>query len=380
MQPEQGEDPEEPAADADLAELFEQFREPEETPRKRANPLWFVSAILLSVLGVWLALQASGGSVEEKPESAALAGAMLPGKTSERLPREDEPVDVVEDYLARCKRGMTAQEVRWIVEDFQRAGLDWGEGGLSQRIAGILKQSREGPFPDLYPQSDAQLEELVLKLGQRQRAWYASALKDGLRLDHQQIFSTIERLDSLLDEDLDSNQKAISEIKREAEEIGGVERLDGRALMIIGELVAKDVVVPDQWLLRDDYAPWKLCDLKAEQEAVTRRSEMGEEGVQQDEAKASYEIYGTTSWHYQGTPFRSSLANKRAIRLADGEFGQLAAAGHIFPLEEAQLFEGEKFLRIDDPTRLHPAQLKLLLLLEPERAAEILQALEKADK
>ena len=66
--------------------------------------------------------------------------------------------------------------------------------------------------------------------------------------------------------------------------------------------------------------------------------------------------------------------------MADGEFGEFAIAGGIFPLEEAQLFEGENFLRINDPTRLHPAQLKMLLLLEPGRAAEILQALEKADK
>ena len=129
--PEQEEEPEDPAAGADLEELLEQFREPEEAPRPRANPLWFIAAILLSVLACWLALRASGGSAEEKPESAALAGAMLPGKTSERLPGDEGPVDVVEDYLARCKKGMTAQEVRWIVEDFQRAGLDEEAGSLS---------------------------------------------------------------------------------------------------------------------------------------------------------------------------------------------------------------------------------------------------------
>ena len=85
----------------------------------------------------------------------------------------------------------------------------------------------------------------------------------------------------------------------------------------------------------------------------------------------------STRWLEQGTPFRSSLISKRDIHLADGDFGDLAAAGNIFPLEESQLFEGDEFLRINDPTRLHPAQLKTLLLLEPQRAAEILQALEK---
>ena len=72
--PEQEEEPEDPAAAADLEELLDQFREPEEALRRRANPLWFIAAILLSVLACWLALRASGGSAEEKPEAAARAG------------------------------------------------------------------------------------------------------------------------------------------------------------------------------------------------------------------------------------------------------------------------------------------------------------------
>ena len=57
---EEVEEPEDPAAAADLEELLEQFREPEEPRRKSANPLWLISAFLLSVLACWLAAGIEG--------------------------------------------------------------------------------------------------------------------------------------------------------------------------------------------------------------------------------------------------------------------------------------------------------------------------------
>jgi hypothetical protein len=369
--PEQEE--EEPAADADLEELLEQFREPEEPPKKRANPLWVISAILLSVLGVWLALRASGGRAEDKPETAALAGAMLPGKTSERLPRDEGPVDVVEDYLARCKKGMTAQEVRWIVEDFQRAvdpGIEIGA------ILGEAYDPKEGDsgFPALAPATKDRFELLLAELGRQQRAWYAATLVDGLQLSASQRSELNSRLNALLEEDLKNFRTAWIEYEKEVGKKGALPYYQMGIEGFFGE-----VVLPSDWLARDDYALWKLCDLSPEQQAVTRRSEVEQEEDQQADGPDK-NVTWTSTWADRETPFRSSLAETREIHLADGEFGELAIAGGIFPLEEAQLFEGENFLRINDPTRLHPAQLKMLLLLEPGRAAEILQALEKADK
>lgn len=364
---------EEPAADAALEELREQFRETEEPPRKRANPLWIVSAMLLSVLGVLLALRASGGGAEEKPKSSALAGAMLPGKASQRTARaEDEkPVDVVEDYLARCKKGMTAQEVRWIVEDFQRAvdpGIEIGA------ILGEAYDPKDGDsgFPALAPATKDRFELLLAELGRQQRAWYAATLADGLQLSASQRSELNSRLNALLEEDLKNFRTAWIEYEKEVGKKGALPYYQMGIEGFFG-----GVVLPSDWLARDDYAPWKLCDLSPEQQAVTRRSEVEQEEDQQADGPEK-NVTWTSTWADRETPFRSSLAETREIHLADGEFGELAIAGGIFPLEEAQLFEGEKFLRINDPTRLHPAQLKMLLLLEPERAAEILQALEKA--
>jgi hypothetical protein len=391
-------DDEEPAAAADLEELLEQFREPEAPPKKRANPLWVISALLLTVLACWLALRASAGGTGEKPKSAALAGERLPGKVAERTVMRAVPVSVVEDYLARCKRGMTAREVRWIVEDLQKAGL--GEDPLSylSRISPTLME----PSPEIEGKANAEvaarLTTASLECARIQRAWYGDALADGLRLDPAQRRVLKERLDAALAEDrelFENRVKALLLYLRAAssedpaltaELNSEIERLIGEsALLAVADgffegMTYSSFLGAPNWLADERYAPWKLCDLSPEQDGVTRRSEMEEEGQEQEEANADRDPFGPATWLDQGTPFRSGLTDKREIHVADGDFGPLAAAGSIFPLEEVQLFEGDEFLRITDPTRLHPAQLKMLLLLEPGRAAEILQALEKADE
>ncbi len=386
---------EEPAADADLEELLEQFREPEEVPRPRANPLWLISAILLSVLACWLALRAGGGGTDEQPESAALAGEMLPGKVSQRTARaEDEkPVDVVEDYLARCKKGMTAQEVRWIVEDFQRAGLGEGQGSVLTNTGRLVNDPSRVTEGKINTELAVQLRTASLECARNQREWYGNALADGLRLDAAQKKALKERLNAALAVDREQFENRVKAfalfVEGTASDGSGltpeitekIGRLSGGEQVSHGFFEGTTYLrflETTSWLADERYAPWVVCDLSPEQEAVTRRSEFEEEMHLHEEASAHQDLYDAPTWLVRGTPFRTSLTDKREIHIADGEFGELAAAGQIFPLEEAQLFEGEKFLRINDPTRLHPAQLKMLLLLEPERAAEILQALEKA--
>lgn len=389
------EEVEEPAAD--LEELLEQFREPEAPPKKRANPLWVVSALLLAVLACWLALRASGGSAEEKPKSAALAGERLPGKVSQRTMMREVPVNMADDYLARCKKGMTAREVRWIVEDFQKSGL--GEVPLSDdaKIAHALKDPARETEGKANAELAARLTTASLECARIQRAWYGDALADGLRLDPAQRKVLKERLDAALAEDreqFENRVKALllyleaaspedpaltADLDAEIERLIGGPSLDVAHGFFEGLTYADFPGAPD-WLADERYAPWVLCDLSPDQEAVTRRAESEEEEERVAADQNEQDVVWTSTWLDLATPFRSGLAERREIHIADGDFGPLAAAGSIFPLEEVQLFEGDEFVRINDPTRLHPAQLKLLLLLEPERAAQILQALEKADE
>lgn len=345
---EEVEEPEDPAAaDADLEELLEQFREPEELPRKRANPLWLISAFLLSVLACWLAFRASGGSVEEKPESAALAGAMLPGKTSERLPRDEGPVDVVEDYLARCKKGMTAQEVRWIVEDFQRAGLGEEVGSLSERINNEIEASDSVMNAD----AKAKVLELALDLGRRQRDWYAVTLEDALHLDQQQKLELRANLQLALKVDRKQSEEdwdSLAALELPSRVDDG---LDG--LMVVGGLVTAA-----KWIDHELYAPWKLTTLTEEQLSITRYNKL--RVANRPDAR---------DW---------LLLLPEEMEMGDAPGLRLSRMTMVLPPTSEQKLPQFGEIMLDEAKLLHPAQLRLQLLFAPAGAQRLLEALEEA--
>lgn len=334
------EDPEDPAAGADLEELLDQFREPEEAPRKRANPLWLISAILLSVLAGWLALRASGGGAEVEEKSVALTGAMLPGKSSERSPRDERPVDVVEDYLARCKKGMTAQEVRWIVEDFQRAGLD-------------AELSAAASTRDLDSRRRAQHE------------WYFDILVDGLGLDIEQRGMAMEKLELL-------RAEALATLTREFEE--------NERNWTWG--ILKSFV--DDWLEDERYAPWELCELTEEQLRLTW---FGWVDALRNAEPGSAMLDPERPWW---NPETSSMIDPRsgAGSISDYPTGEapdkVNGAGSIFPFAKSQRFKSPDHDwagSVDlQAMRCHPAQLKTSLLVSPELAAQLLEKLDSLEK
>jgi hypothetical protein len=342
--PEQEEEPDEPAADADLEELLEQFREPEEAPRPRANPLWLVSAILLSVLACWLALRASGGGAEEKPKSAALAGAMLPGKTSERLPRDEEPVDVVEDYLARCKKGMTAQEVRWIVEDFRRAGLDAPPQGerTEKFVAARLEQHR----------------------------WYLDLLADGLALDAEQRRVASEKLWLLADE---ATQRVAKELM---EHDASVEKLLEKQPEIL-----RDLIDANRWLEDERYAPWDLCELTKEQVRLTWFEWVNS----RRNAEPDSLTYEPDMPWFDDRMVVGGPSEGGGWTIADFPTGDaptaINGAGSILPFIAGQTFRkgnGDGVGSLEDQAMgCHPAQLKSLLLLAPNIASRLLERLDE---
>lgn len=315
---------EDAAAGADLEELLEQFREPGEPPRKRANPLWFVSAILLIVLACWLALRAGGGETSDTPKSAALAGERLPGKVSQRTARaeEEKPVDVVEDYLARCKKGMTAREVRWIVEDFQRAGL--GAPSEGDRI------------------------EKFVAVRLAQHRWYLDLLADGLSLDAEQRRVASEKLWLLADE---ATQKIAKELMEHDASVG-------RLLEKQPEIL-KDLIDARQWLEDERYAPWSLVDLSEAQLSLTRYNKL----------------------RVANRPDSSEwlVLLPEEMELGDAPNLRLSRMAMVLPLTSEQKLPqfGEDML--EEAKLLHPAQLRLHLLFGFGPAGQdwLLKALEK---
>lgn len=379
---EEVEEPEDSAAGADLEDLLEQFREPEEPRRKSANPLWLISAFLLSVLACWLALRASGGDGGDKPESAALAGAMLPGKTSERLPRDEGPVDVVEDYLARCKKGMTAQEVRWIVEDFQRAGLGEGPESLAGELDAILE-----PLVDVKTTKDLEqlrlsekaaglLEEKCLKLARLQQQWYGAALAEGLRLSFQQRKELVENRERFV------RDRSSGFLDFEAAGILADHGSGAIPYFLRGRLMAgfreSDILFPESgllepsyWIQEEECAPWEMIDLSTEQQQVTRylevmseRQRRGAKDRDDDHRRDWMELLSTRSEHE---------LNLEIPRLIED-------VGAVLRFTEDQKFPQDPENLLSIAQAMHPAQLKLFVLLNPDLVIELSDAVEKAEK
>lgn len=369
------EEEEEPAAAADLDELLEQFREPEEPPRPRANPLWVVAGVLLTVLAGWLALRASGGGSADQPTSAALTGERLPGKVSQRTARaEDEkPVDVVEDYLARCKKGMTAREVRWIVEDFQRAGLDDEPGSILSKIGSLFKDPSREIDGKINAELAVQLRTASLECARIQREWYGNALADGLRLDPTQKKAMKERLDAALAKDqaqFEDRVKAFTLFVEAAasgdsgqtpEIIGEIERLsDGEQVShgVFEQSIYQRFLEAAQWLEDESYAPWNLCALTEEQRKIFLTGKSSEPPGEVPSGDGLYD--DSQGW----------------LNLAS-----MATGEPVFPLTEDQkvsLYGGES-LELELGI-MHPSQLKVRLLLDPELAAHLSEKLDALEK
>jgi hypothetical protein len=335
-------DVEEEKPEPDLDELLEQFREPEEKPRRKAVPgsVWLMLALLLALGGVWLAfLVVTGGGVKK-----ASGPPLLPTKVSDRTPREEqatEPVDVVDDYIARCMKGMTEQEVRWVIEDFQNAGLDQG----------LSSASAEG----------------FIRLRKAQHAWYLDLLADGLRLDSEQRRMAKEKLAGLLEEAEAGFEKDLSEQASEPIE------QNGRRVQVVDGAVISRLIDSKQWLTDEGYAPWELCELTEEQKRVTY---------------LGYLIYypeESRPWFSPDGFGRTDPTDEHEGNIGDfstGHAPDIGEASAIFPFYSLQGFiggpeeEGRLVSLGRQATRCHPDQLKTLLLVKPEIASRLLGALD----
>ncbi len=226
------------------------------------------------------------------------------------------------DYLSRCQRGLTAREVGWIVADFKCAGLDHLPHNATP--AGHLAQRWT------------------------QQRWYRGALADGLRLSSEQ-----------------SNQVAAKLAKNfelAANRLN--QRLDAESMT--------QLVTASDWLGDDgsDFQPWNLCALTPEQEKITQHTIRPNAG--------SYHLVTLSSPFVSSPPFHFQKADPPP---------QFRSASTVFPFTRHQVFLGQPNpldTRTDRSAEtliaqvrcLHPAQLKMLLLLQPAMTEQIQQALE----
>lgn len=333
----------------DLEVLLEEFREPEPPPRKRGNPLWFILAVILSVIAIWMVPQATEGKMGFGRVKAAAV--MKPTKVRDRSSITGilAGKNLTEDYAARCSKGLSELEIRWIVEDFQGEGLDEGPGSLLDAMQAIVSAHPE--WAAASGEASDRLEKLAGLLGGRQRAWYRSALADALRLDDPQRQGLKKAIAEAYEDDWEGYEKS---------------KTGSESTLHAG--LQDKLLQPAQWLASDRYAPWSLCKLTVEQLGITRYDEVKDKQLTVIGSGAAEDA---PSWLdlkpvHLVTTGESTFEDAFGLETRDAEA--------VFPFAQDQRIpENDKLL--DLAKRLHPSQLKMLLLLDPTRAGELMKEL-----
>jgi hypothetical protein len=189
---------------------------------------------------------------------------------------------------------------------------DFMNSGLDERLEG-------GP-PELY-----------LARRAAQHRWLLETLVKGLGLNPSQR----EQASAALEARMESAEEKLRSI------IEGVKsfEVDGVHYQLVNAGDLAYVVDPKVWIEAGDYLPGSLCDLAAGQAAVAREAD--------------------------SLPSQGAWSNSRV---------DYVEAGALFPLSVEQ---AEGMSKAADPLSqaavLHPAQLRTLLLVRPELAAELLE-------
>jgi hypothetical protein len=250
-------------------------------------------------------------------------------------------------------------EIRWIVEDFQGAGLDDGPRSLTAAMTAIGNQSPR--WTRLPEEASEKLARLADQLAGRYRSWYRHALADGLKLDEGQLRELRKNLAQAHQDDWEKFEQSRAATGADSDEI-------------VRQAPYNDFIVASQWLADDRYAPWNLCKLDAEQLGITRYEEVVK---QQLSVIGSQEEEGETppSW-FDLRPTAMVVTTTHGTEAPNVE-SEKRDAEAVFPLHPSQVIPEDRNL-LAMAKRLHPAQLKTLLLLNPELAGELMEELKRS--
>ena len=249
--------------------------------------------------------------------------------------------DPVADYVARCAKGITDQEIGWILEDFRNAGLD------------------QSAF------NDQSIDEALLAYRTAQNRWYRDALIDGLRLNREQSDQVTAKL-------IEQLEKLKAAFKRNRAEEGTGKRpafASSRIDLIFSPywlMGAEEYEIPDY----STFLPWDLCSLTAQQEQITWKKEY---------------LAETTSDIPVEFPDHPLFIHNHPMDSATGLPEIWLISDTVFPLLKSQTITPENVESkpsesaiLANLRQLHPAQLKTILLVAPTLAGEIQSALDHA--
>lgn len=251
-----------------------------------------------------------------------------------------------EAFEAARKRGMTAREVKWVVEDFEAMTLS-------------TKDLGSAPEHEYYE---------IRKRGQQ---WYLDTLVSGFGLSGGQKSRAAERLRKLGEKGFEDFQKSIAGNKPF--------EIDGKAFRVVGAWNIRKLTDAGNWLSGEGHAPWNLCELDEAQAGMV--------GFKDGEGQWEWLKEGSTTLDYGSEDRYTDLTSPSS------EYGAfMSSAGRVFPLSMEQVdrirnnpvvpsphdvsFNGSKSLLIL-AENLAPSQLKTLLLINPGMAGQLLEELER---
>lgn len=270
-------------------------------------------------------------------------------KTRHHARQPPELGDPVGDYTTRCANGISLQEIRWILEDFESAGLDLG----------------------IHPTT----REVFLELRRQQHRWYRAALTDGLTLTAEQSEQARDKLAKYFER---ARMEFLSGLNVGARPLAhyGTTWLDITGTGAIGLLIS-----PDLWLFdpKARAMPWDLCDLSPAQEKITWKSWYDSRRTQDP-----HRFAGDAAFLLPEPTTSAKYGDQTPV------IPVLLSANGILPF-----LSNQRFKPADNPLlthrdtsavrlmaqiqSLHPAQLKILLLLQPAMAVQIRDAMTTAN-
>lgn len=338
--------PEEPLPERDF--LLEALvdAETEAKPRRRFSKT-LIAACVFSGLGVWQIVHVSKGGepVFQLAPKAKSAPSKQRSDSREPIGRVLPSTDPISAYLERAKRGMTDQEIRWMIEDFQAAGLDEEEHSLE----GTLRA--------------------------KQQLWYLEALTEALQLSQEQRAQAKTKMDTMRVAEFELLEK---EFEEEAANYPN-SHPDVRTAL---ESTYLAVVSKPDWLMKDAYAPWNLCDLTKAQDQLTMHR--WRENERQSALKSDSVETDAPYWMHQAETKLDPLSGN-VIDLGDANPYQFAFEGHailgrilvydVFPLTPGQK-DPISPTGLGQARCLQPPQLRVAMLNEPEAASKLLSQLD----
>lgn len=334
--------------------------------------------VLLGIAACFLGGAVWQGQVASAREFAHRSRTLPPTAKTRRAVRP-APVpftgDPVADYAARCEKGMTDQEILWILDDYKNAGLDLG-------IHDIELKSGPPPEDPYRPYHNT--------LRKAQDRWFLEALVDGLRLSPEQIAQTRSTFDRLFDQakaDLIQDQNA---------ELHGSPG-DGPISPYRGVDRLTKLISLDRYLNGGEHAPWIL--LSPQQEKLTwkhiisqlaDRASRGQAAAAEKLVVSEPEFLGAEPMNLnQGDPNVPGEYMFSNIFLPFLKCQKLASGDDPFakdpftedkdpPAEDKLLLAEYEDRLVANVRKFHPAQLKMCLLFDPEMTGRVQHALDSA--